>query len=175
MANNNISDNLRSQGFRSGKTSDLSYIATPGVREKEFIKQFQKSAARSTNPIVGILAMVTIGTIVICALNPNMETAMRIFMPVFVSLFSIPAIIVYLIRTYGAKKVGYAEVTTKYSRSSNGKSRQTLYFVNIIQPYPNKIYVENIQIYKSQFDRINPGDQVAIVKSSFGSTVFKVN
>lgn len=167
---------LKNQGYKLGKLKDLYFQSELTEQEKLYANKFQKKALISTSLFMVILLSTVVFSIAIAIMpTSNFDPPiMRIFLPVFFSVISIPTIIILLIRACGPKKVAYVVINSKHSRvSRGGKSSVMKYFVSCYQTSPNKVHVSNIEMYKSEYDYLNPGDKAIVIKTPFGATVFR--
>ena len=166
---------LLDQGYKLGKLKNLTYSKRLDASDKAFVRRFRKdSFIGSIN--LSVFAFITaIAVAVAFFVAPDSDPVEAKYITTgFMFVVSVITLIVILIRVLGPCKVTHGVATFKHSRRSRNRNSHQLYFVSVYQTTPKKIYVKDIAVNKTQYEEINSGDDVVIIKSNVGGSVYKI-
>ncbi|MCQ2504547.1 MAG: hypothetical protein MJ103_04885 [Saccharofermentans sp.] len=170
-----FNDFLR-QGYKVGKLKDLTYDKTPDTSEKIFIRRFRKDSFMGSIVFLAAMVLSVIAAIIVMVVVPDSDPPEAKYITAgFIFFVSVITIIVILTRVLGPCQVTHGTASFKSSRMSRGRSPRPMFFVSAYQSYPKKVYVKGIRVNKTQYEEISGGDNVVIIKSLVGGTVYKDN
>ena len=166
---------LKNQGYKAVRIGGLEYGSELSEREAQYARRFRQDTLVGSMVTLIIMAITAIFPIVIACVTPESDPPIMKYLVVgFIVAMSLLMIICVLLRSFGPKKVAHAIVITKYSRASRSRYSATpVYFADVYQSYPNKVYARNVQLYCTAYDEINIGDNVAVVKSIVGGSAYR--
>ncbi len=171
-------NDLLRQGYKVGKLKDLTYDKTPDTSEKIFIRRFRKDSFTGSVVFLAAMVLSVIAAIIAMVVVPDSDPPEAKYITAgFIFVVSVITIIVILTRVLGPCKVTHGTASFKSSRTSRGRgqSPRPMFFVSAYQSYPKKVYVKGIRVNKTQYEEISGGDNVVIIKSLVGGTVYKDN